>query len=544
MHLISKAGRAILGVFAVSVIAFLFAAAAPLAVSAAPAIRDFSMNRSSVAQGQSITFTIETTSDARYVFATADGVRTQGTRSSGNTWTITVNPSRTTVVNIFANSANNESNAARMSVPITVGAAGTAGSAPAAPTITLPPAPTTLGPVEIHHVAESPATAAGFVQLTVVTGSETNDVWVNFDRVANQRGTGRFARGTMLSQGAHYRVWTVNFRPATWATQRVEIGSNRTYNWPGADSELFDLTLAHPFVPPSNPLIRNVTVNNRSVGTNANVTFNIRTNDDVEYVWIRTIEGNEYLAHRVSGAGADRNWSVTFNPRRSGNVQIFANWERNESGAVRRTENITVGQQSARFLGSPSAQRLDNSRIRIEARTNEHANAVWVEAPNGNRIHLSRTNTASGERTWTVTLRDSDWDWNWGGWNQTTVYVSSQTGQRADADDSRTVSVTGSGWGDDWWDDDFVDIFPGRTQTINRGSQVTFTVRAHSNQMSITNENVVGFDVWSSSRRSIGDGRSEWTVTVSCRGGTSSSTTVRLNFGGGTQEWLTVNVRN
>ena len=443
--MISGVGKTILRTLTATVVAFLFIAAAPLAVSAQSAIRSFSMDRTTISQGGSISFTVRTTAEATHVFATVDGVHTQGTRvnANQNDWTVTVSPSRSTTVTIFANNQNNQTGAASISIPVTVtGTTSQTPSTPAQTTVAIPPAPANLGPIDIASVTETPATAQGEVQLTVVTGAETNDVWVNFDRVNNARATGRFARGTMISQNANSRTWVINFRPNAWATQQVEIGSNRTYNWPGASTQFHNLTLSQPFVPPSNPAIQNVTVSNRSVNTGSNTTFTIRTNNDVEHVWVRDADGREHNANRTTTSGANRNWTVTFNPVRSGNVTIFANATRTETGAVTRTENINVGHNfDATIVGTPTATWVSGNNTRINVTTNQHAETVWAVMPgSNNRIQLNRTNSGSGNRTWSIDTWDSSSSGN------IIINVSSQTGNinHLSADDTRTISRSGT----------------------------------------------------------------------------------------------------
>jgi hypothetical protein len=454
------------------VVAFLFVAAVPLAVSAAPAFTNFNADRTSITNGQSITISVTTTAQTQFVFATADGVRTQGTRSGGNNWTVTVSPTRSTTITVFANSANNENNAARITIPVTVTGSTTQTPTPTPPpTVTIPPAPANLGPVAIASITETPATQQGAVQLTIVTGRETNDVWVNFDRVNNARGTGRFARGTLQSQDNNSKTWVVNFRPAAWATQRVEIGSNRTYNWPGAATQTFELTLTQPFVAPVNPTISSVQVSNRTVATNANVTFTIRTNADVENVWVVAADGREHNATRTSGTSTNRNWTVTFNPGRSGNVNVFANTTRNEAGAATRRENITVGNVRAQIIGTPTATQIGGTNnTRITATTNEFAETVWAVMPNGDRRELSRTSSGTGSRTWSV----DTWE-NWGQWNlnwNIVIHVSNQSGSihSVNSDDSRTITRTGN------LAVGIVSISPSTSQNTPSGGTATFTV--------------------------------------------------------------------
>jgi hypothetical protein len=467
-----KAG-AIAKTLAATFVAFLFVIAFPVNAAAAPAFTSVSVDRTTVMQGQSISITVRATAQTHFVFAVVDGTRTQGTRVSAhaNDWVITLVPSRTATVNIFANSTNTEHGAATMSVPITVtGATPTTPTTPSTPA-NIPPAPANLGAIDIASVTETPAIQAGAVQLTVVTGIEATEVWVNFDRVNNQRGSGRFARGTMITQGTHYRIWTLNFIPNAWAVQQVEIGSNRTYNWPGADTRLVSLTLTQPFVQPVTPVIQNVTVSPRTVAHGGTTTFTIRTNADVENVWVRDVDGREHEARRTTTTAAARNWTVTFNPLRTGNVIVFANANRTTTGAVQRTENVSVGFVNASII-SANATWLSGNDIRINATTGREAATVWVTLADGRRVQLHETTTtATGNRTWET------WASNVPAGNMV-VSVSSQVGNinALSADDTRTVNWSGHHQGGGGVIFGITHSNPANPP-INRGSSVTFHVR-------------------------------------------------------------------
>jgi len=486
-----------------TVVAFLFTIAIPLAVSANASFTNFSADRTAITAGESITISVTTNEQTQFVFAMANGIRTQGTRGAGNNWTVVVTPTSSTSIVVFANTSNTEAGAARINIPVSV--SGTAPVTPVPPIGQVPPTvpvpPANLGPVQIASVTETQANQANFVQLTVVTGIEANEVWVNFDRVNNARGTGRFVRGTLQSQGVNHKIWVLNFRPSLWIPQRVEVGSNRTYNWPGAATQPFDVTLSQQFTRAVNPTIQGVTVSPRNVSSGANTTFTIRTNADVEHVWIRTVDGVEHTATRQSTSNTTRNWSISFNPGRSGVVTVFANSVRADAGAATRTENVNVGatvSQRAAFVGTPSASwtgGTNNNNIRITATTNESTNSVWAVLPNGNRASLNRTNSGvSGNRTWELNTWDwgwgsSSWDWGWDwwgnnnqwdwwnqggywdtGWNNwggnITIHASNQSGTTSASEDSRTISV-GNWQGGNWGGN--IQVSPSSVQNITRG---------------------------------------------------------------------------
>jgi len=441
--------------FTTLVITFLFMVAIPLTVSAAPAFVNVSMDRTTISQGETVTFSIRATPQTTFVFANVDGTRTQGTRMSGNEWSITVSPSRTTVVSIFANNSNNETNAAVMNVPVTVSGSGT--STPTTPVgnVVVPPAPPNLGPLAIASVTETPATRQGFVQLTVVTGNQVADVWANFDRANNTRATGRFARATMLSQDTNSRTWVIDFDPAVWAAQTIEIGANRTYTWPGATTQQYTLILSQPFVAPAAPRINSVNASPRTVSSGNSTTLTIATNLDVEHVWIRDVDGREFNAHRTTSTASARNWSVNFSPNRTGTVRVFANSTRTETGAATRNETITVGGSGsgsgnnwsdgdAQIIGTPTARLVGGDTTRIEVTTNRYAETVWATLPGNQRISLHRTNSGTGNRTWETEA------WDISSHGSILISVSSVRGNinNLHADDTRTVNR--SSWGNDW----------------------------------------------------------------------------------------------
>jgi hypothetical protein len=343
----------------------------------------------------------------------------------------------------------------------------------------------------------------------------------------------------MISQGTNHRIWTINFRPAAWAAQEVEIGSNRSYNWPGAATRTHNLTLSQPFVSPTNPTIQSVTVSNRNVSESGSITFTIRTNADAEHVWVRTVDGREINASRSNTSSSTRNWTVTFNPSRSGNVVVFANTTRTETGAASRNENISVGTWNASIVGTPTASWITSSTLRITVTTNQHAESVWVVVPgNSNRVELTRTNSGSGNRTWSVDT--------WSGSTSSgtiSVGVSSQTGNvhNLSADDTRSIwSTTNNSSAQ------ILNISPSRSQSIHSGGiaefRVTTSSDVHTLQASGWGSN---FTVETYRNRTLNDGTIEWLVWAQpLTGQTTSSTTftitARNNNGQNVSETLSV----
>jgi hypothetical protein len=440
-----------------------------------------------------------------------DGNRVQGSRVAGNDWQVTVTPNNTTVVSVYANSTNVEFNAAVVSVPITVTNTTTTTTVTTPNhTVQIPPPPANLGPIAIASVTETPAASAGEVQLTVVTGIETSEVWVNFDRVNNARATGRFARATMVTQGTNSRTWVINFRPASWTVQQVEVGSNRTYNWPGAATQVYNLTLAQPFVAPITPRINSVTVNPRTILQNSTTTFTINTNLDAEHVWVRDSDGREHNAHRTTSTATVRNWTVSFSPGRTGAVTVFANSTRTETGAATRTENISVGHGGASIIGTPSAQRISSNLTRVNVTTNGTTESVWAIMPGTNhRVALRRTSTATGNRTWSEDV------WTPEDWGNITIGVSSQSGNinNLSSEDSRTISFsnTGTGTGTSIHS---ADHRSNADREVRRGDIVEYRIITtdYVNSLSVTGNHVYWFGF--TTFNTLSNNRREWIVSV------------------------------
>jgi len=509
--------------FKTILIAFLFVLVVPLTVSAAPAFVNLSVDRTTIAHGESVTFTIRATPQTNFVFATVGGIQTQGSRITGNEWTLTVLPTQTGTVSVFANNTNNQNNAAIMNVPITVSGTGV-GANVTTPThnVTIPAPPANLGPVEIASVTETPATQARFVQLTVVTSPQASYVWANFDRVNNVRATGRFALGTMVSQTATARTWVINFDPATWAAQTVEIGSNRTYAWGGAATQQFNVTLSQPFVAPVAPRINSASPNPRTVNRGRSTTITIATNLDTEHVWIRDADNREFTAHRTTTTATARNWSVTFTPERSGSVTIFANNTRTEVGAARRNETINVsgtsawGDGDAQIIGSPTATLVRHDDIRINVTTNNLTEVVWATLPGNRRVQLQRTNSGTGNRTWEVET------WDDGRSGSITISVSSIRGNinNLAADDTRTINRGGTSWWDDdedWGSGYIRSVEHWGSRSVRRGSRVGFRIFTSED---VDDLEIRGSHMWVLDIYRVGgvrNGRQEWFAEVEVR---------------------------
>ena len=406
--------------FAVGV--FLLLIAFPVVAKADAAILSFSMDRTTVTQGQNIVITVTTNAGVNYVFANVDGTRVNGTRQSGNNWQLVVRPNSTQNITVIANTVNSISNAATVSIPVTVQGGTTQ------PPVTPPPA---TGALAIHSITETAADRPHHVQLTVVAGLGADYVWVQFDNNRYRRGVEQTALRTATT-----RTWIIDFRPARWATQTVQVSANREYVVGGATNQNYVLTLAAPYVPIATPTIQSVSANRRNVAQNETITYTIRTNADVNYVWLTNVNGTRHNATRTSQTANARTWTVTFAPSGTGQIRIYANTTNTTTGAATRTDNVTVAAHSVAIVGTPRANWISNSLVRVEVTTNHHAGRVWVQLPNGETRNLTHhSGSGTSNREWRA-------DVPVGSISYLVVHVSDIATTNISRVD-RTVSITG-----------------------------------------------------------------------------------------------------
>jgi hypothetical protein len=369
-------------------------------VARATAIVSFSVDNTTITLGQRVTFSVRTTPGTNFVFAEVGNSRVAGTRLSTDaagiqTWQVVVTPTQSANIVVYANSTNTITGAATVTVPITV--EGTVGNM-TQPGLT---GSGVAGGLSILSITETPATQRDHVQLTVVTGAQVNYVWVRFDTPGRYRFT-----NVPIAQDATTRTWRVEFRPNHWTPQTVQVSANRAYENTGATHVNHTLTLTHPFVTGGNPAIQTVSHTPTNVAANANVTMTIRTNADVEHVWVVDANGREHTAIRSHPTTiAARTWEVTFRPERTGSVQVFANRTRSTVGAALRNHNLTIQGQRVSILEARSHwSNWGTNEAQITVVTNNFAQDVWVRLPDGRDISLNRQGTGSGNRTWVATI--------------------------------------------------------------------------------------------------------------------------------------------
>lgn len=506
---------------ATAVGAFMLLLAFPMAVLANPALLSMNVDNSTIAPGQTVTFSIATNAQVNYVFAEVGANRVQATRlqadANGNqTWSLAVHPASTMNIAVFANATNDTSGAATFSMPITV----TGATTPVAPVQPVPlPQPITptppvgqAGPIAIHSVTETPALAARQVQLTVLTGPEANEVWAQFDR----GGTPGYRRGQEQTalRTESTRTFVINFQPTQWAAQQVRVGANRTYTWVGASAQDFNVTLSAPFVRPANPTIQQVTVNPRTITVGNNTTFNVRTNADVEHVWVVDIDGNRHNATRSGQATATtRNWNVSFNPGRSGSVRVYANSTDSAEGAATRNETLTVQSTTATIRNANAWWTNQNNfnnqgDVTVEVTTNYAVQRVFVDHA-GRRVRLNQTSGGSGtnDRVWRGTVT--------GVWGNTNMTVRASLSAAYNSDASQTVNITGnpggSGFGNAWVNvsasGNWISSHSTPTNMISGNNNVSFNITTLQsvNSMSISGGN---------GGTATNNGGNSWTITL------------------------------
>ena len=381
--------------------------------AASPTILNFQPDRTTVGPSENVNFSVRTDASADFVFAMMDGVRTQGfllfTDADGNReWSLTVAPTRTTNVVIFANTTNTEAGAAQLNIPVTVDfAAAIVPPLPANPTNPVVPhgavpAITAIGPISIQAILETTPMAANMVQLTVVTGTATNYVWVRFDG-------NRTAHGHRVASDLTSQTWVINYQPHFFGPHSVTVYSNRSNTWVGAYTRAFNVVLHQPFIPLAHPVIQNVTVAPQPVTPGANVTIRVRTSADVGAVWLRDVDGIERVARSIPPTTAtQRNWEIVFRPTRAGSVVIFANSTHTPWGAAQRAEHIamrggraTVTHATASRFTCWTLGTAADTVIRVT--TNHFANSVWAVLPNRQVIPLVHVSGAgTSNRVWEV----------------------------------------------------------------------------------------------------------------------------------------------
>jgi hypothetical protein len=392
----------------------------------------FRVGATTVNSGQAVTFTIRTIG-ANFLFADAGGGQhVPGTRQETNpatgetSWTLSLTPTASQTVVVYANSANQVAGASIVSVPVTVNASAAAPSQPQLP-------PVQQSGHSIISIEEIDTNRSGSVSLRIVTDSDSGAVWINH--------RGRYAQANRVSQSADQSTWEVNYSPNPFSAHQVVVSANHAFMIDGSQvTQNFDVNIVAPYVPAVLAAINSVTVNQRSVDRGERATITVRTNRATEHVWAE-VDGSRVNGRVESTSASTRRWTIDIRPDRSQSVRVFANTTNTDEGAVSDTIRVDVGDARARIhdVRIQDSTISRGSATRIEVETNAEANNVWAEV-NGARINGRRENqgnSTTARRRWTIDVRPE--------WTQTISVFANSSNETRDADRS-SVQITVNEW--------------------------------------------------------------------------------------------------
>ncbi|MCL2015671.1 MAG: hypothetical protein FWG68_05430 [Defluviitaleaceae bacterium] len=399
--------------------ATLFAVLLPVSFMAAnadvAAFTQFEISSTTVEPGQPVTISVATVG-ATYVFAESAGIRIPATMLTGEnvaprraTWTLTVTPSTTQILTLFASVDQTGTNAASIAVPITVNVAPAVAPAVPPPLPEVPaPAPTPPPVVQtgnvIHSVTETTSSAPGRVTLTVVTNAEPGFVWIN---VAD-----RFTQGVIVSQNANEITWEIDYLPPSFVPHQAIVYANSEYLLDGFEaSQNVAVNLTAVYVPTAVPQILRTTLSQSSIDDGGQITITVRTNADVGFVWAM-VDGNRVNLSRNTGVvtGQQITWSVAARPIRTQDIEIFANTENTDSGAVTGSARINVRERgwterpgdwilTATLTGNNFLQIGETTEISLRTTTN--ISRVWAMV-DGTRVEGRRMGSSETDIRWVI----------------------------------------------------------------------------------------------------------------------------------------------
>jgi len=427
----------------------------PLTASAAStsgaAFTRYAMSATQITPGQSISFTVNTTSAANYVYvySNVDGITTSGlltnTLDSGEkVWSVTASPKVSQNITVYASATQeltSSTSAATLQIPVTVsgtqGGTGTEGYGVGS------------AGVAVNGITES--RTGSNVTLTVRTDAQANNVWVKFDG-------DRFVQGRPTASGSeNEKVWTIVFRPSQ--AQTVTVSANTRYQTNGATNVSHNVMSASTAVTRGTAVINSVSVSPSSaqISYNGSATLTIRTNAETDYVWV-DYDNAESDARISSETRTSKTWTVRVSPDRTQTINIYANsGDQTTSGAARRTQRITVSDYyynndtNVSFRGNVSARWMNDGyynsyyydNLEVTANTTSNATSVWFEV-NGYRFPLVQSGTESnGDKRWRYNGNVNNWSYN-NNWNYSTITLyASASGSSYSA--STQVNVSNSG---------------------------------------------------------------------------------------------------
>jgi len=221
--------------------AMLILVSTAVSASGAAAIMFFMADSTNISAGETVTFTIRTNAATNHVWAEVNGTTVSASLMDDNartgqmTWAVSVRPNATQTIRINAGVSARRSDS-NIQIPIVV--AGTIAQPPTTPSTEH----------NIYSITEIEAIRANSVTLQIVTGNNSNYVWVRFDG-------GRYVIARLVSESAGLRTWELTYRPQQFVRHVIQVSANGTYVVSGAANQTFNVQLSAPFIPPANPMI-------------------------------------------------------------------------------------------------------------------------------------------------------------------------------------------------------------------------------------------------------------------------------------------------
>lgn len=444
-----------------------------------PAFTQASLNSTSVAPGERLSFNLRTTG-ANYVFAIVNDeevdAESHGEDSiTGETaWSLHIYPTSSQTVRVHANVANNSQGAATVSIPVQVQAAtAQAESAPeeteaATPAEAPAATPNQTGTHRIIDIEEIESAVAGAVTLRVTTDPQVQFVWITHPDnpaqvvgLANADDSGT-TTGSRVSQDEDSAVWEISYRlTAPLNPHNIQIHANRAYvTDSNLTTETFSVELSYataaaaPSAPANDnsgessssaaadgedPAITRVSADRNIVAPGASAALTIRTSPNVNYVWVMVDDERVNATSRRAGSSATvRVWNVDVSPEETQNITVYANTTNSSDGAV--TDNISL---TVREIGDPRVNSVTSERTTISfgervvltVTTNQDVLYVWANI--GSTREEGRLISSSGsQRRWELGVAPAS-----RGANTIEVFGGTQNNNTANSD-SRNIVIT------------------------------------------------------------------------------------------------------
>ena len=377
-----------------------------------PAITFFWADETTVASGESVTFSLRTNNATNHVWAMVDGIRIPATLLDNNSqtgqrsWGLSVRPMASQAISIYAG-VNNNVGMANVIFPITVHGGA---SAPTFPNIQPHPMPTPH-PIQpapaiqrIYSIVEIEASVRNAVTLEIVTGNNSRYVWVRFDN-------GRYRIASLVSEIGSRRVWQVIYTPNVYRRHTVQVSANHAYIITGAVNRNFQVELVAPFVVPVNPLIFNTTARPSNILAGESTTITVNTNADVNYVWAM-VDGRRINARRTGTSNSitlanspltTQTWVIDVTPAESQSILISASHASSQRADVTRSVNVTVNRELPSIRSASAQWNATGTQIQATIITNRATQ--WVDLQISGRagaVTATSRNSGTNEVTWTA----------------------------------------------------------------------------------------------------------------------------------------------